>query len=70
MGKLLRGLNQETRVVVHNLKTNSPRIAANHRFSFPQGLSHGEAESFFERLLHHQVGASLQGINRDMRIRR
>ena len=62
--------NQETRVMVDYLKPNSPRIAANHRFSFPQGLSHGEAESFFKRFLHHQVRASLQGINRDMGIRR
>jgi len=66
----LRGLNQETRVLVHDLKTNSPCIASYNRFSFPQGLGHGQTEAFFKRLLNHYVRASLQGIDGDMGIGR
>jgi len=63
-------LNEKTRVVVHDLKTNSSCIAAYYRFSFPHGLGHGQAESFFKRLLKHYVGASLKGIDRCMGVRR
>ena len=62
-GRVFDGVDEVAVLAVANLHRDPAAAPADHRPALPQCLAHGEPESFAQRLLHHDVGGTLERVD-------